>query len=119
MKVMPIRYVRDVEATQHFYAALGLRPDQRSRTGDWLELQGSGGLVALHTAAAGARSRREGEVELCFVTDDPLEAVVARLEAAGVPHEGIVDESFGRLLRTTDPDGLVIQVNEHDPSLYT
>lgn len=119
MKVMPIRYVANVDATEHFYAALGLSPDQRSRSGDWLELQCSGGLLALHTAAAASPPRSPGDVDLCFVTEEPLEAVVARLDAVGATHDGIADENLGRLLRATDPDGLVIQVNEHDPSLYT
>jgi hypothetical protein len=40
------------------------------------------------------------------------------LDDEGIDHSGIVDENFGRLLRVTDPDGMVIQVNEHDPELY-
>lgn len=119
MRLMPIRYVSDIDTAERFYAALGLAPDQRSRSGDWSELESAGGLLALHTATAAAPQRRATDVELCFVTAEPLERVVARLDQAGFGHDEIADENFGRLLRTTDPDGLVIQVNEHDPSLYT
>jgi hypothetical protein len=119
MKIMPIRYVGNVNAAERFYAALGLEPDQKSRSGNWSELRSSGGLLALHTAALATPARGADDVELCFVTTEPLEAVAARLDAAGFPHDDIADENFGRLLRTTDPDGLAIQVNEHDASLYT
>jgi hypothetical protein len=30
-----------------------------------------------------------------------------------------MDEAFGRSLVVTDPDGLEIQINEHDHELYT
>ncbi len=119
MKVMPIRYVEDVATTETFYATLGLNPDVRSRSGNWSEIGGSGGLVALHTAAAATPPRRPGDLDLCLVTEEALETVASRLDSAGYPHDGIADENFGRLLRVTDPDGLQIQINEHDPSLYT
>lgn len=118
MKVMPVRYVTDVEASQRFYAALGLSVQQRSRSGHWAELVGSAGPVALHTASASSGERRVTDVEPCLVTDVALEEVVKALDAAGYPHEGIVEDSFGRSLTVADPDGLRIQVDEHDPSLY-
>lgn len=44
---------------------------------------------------------------------------MAQLQAAGVAveHE-IADEAFGRSLRLRGPDGLPLQINEHDPDLY-
>lgn len=119
MRLMPVRYVSDVTAAERSYAALGLAPDQRSRSGHWSELGSTGGLLAMHTAAAAAPARQATDVDLCLVTDEPLETVAERLEQAGFGHDEIADENFGRLLRTRDPDGFVIQVNEHDPSLYT
>jgi catechol 2,3-dioxygenase-like lactoylglutathione lyase family enzyme len=117
MKVMPIRYVADIDTSQRFYAVLGLEPDLASRSGNWSELVAGGGILALHSQRQAAAD--ESMLELCFVTEEPLEVVAARLEAAGIDHSGIVDENFGRLLRVTDPDGMVIQVNEHDPELYS
>jgi catechol-2,3-dioxygenase len=119
MKVMPIRYVADINASQRFYAVLGLDPDLASRSGNWSELVAGGGILALHSQRQAASTPDESMLELCFVTEEPLEALVARLEAEGIDHSGIVDENFGRLLRVTDPDGMVIQVNEHDPELYS
>ena len=49
-----------------------------------------------------------------MVADEPLE----RLAGTGSLASGIADEAFGRSLVRSDPDGLQIQVNEHDPELY-
>jgi len=38
VKVMPIRCVRDMAASERFYRALGLEPDARQRDGGRLEL---------------------------------------------------------------------------------
>jgi uncharacterized glyoxalase superfamily protein PhnB len=58
-------------------------------------------------------------VELAFEAEEPLEDVVARLRAAGFePVTAIVDESYGRSFRVRDPEGLSIQVNEHDRALH-
>lgn len=113
MRLMPIRYVRDVDAAARFYAALGLPITTRQRGGGWVELTGSAGILALHTSTEG------GEAELGLLADEPLEDVVRRLRAAGYEPGPIIDEAYGRSLRLTDPDGVLLQVNEHDESLYT
>lgn len=120
MTPMPIRYVRDVAAAARFYQALGLRPGYRQpapRRGptQWVELRGGEGTLALHQAGPAG----EGPpVELAFEAGEPLEPVVARLRAAGFePATAIVDESFGRSFTVHDPEGLLIQVNEHDRDL--
>lgn len=117
MKVMPMRYVADVERCERFYAVLGLSVDRRGRTPGWSEMGARGGLVGLHSAEGGDRT--PGSVELFLVADEPLEEVARRLEAAGYDYEPIADEAFGRFLQVVDPDGLVLQVQEHDHSLYT
>lgn len=120
MRPMPIRYVRDVDAARRFYAALGMSPDFSSRparhgTSMWTELSGDGAGLALHYAAPDEPSP---DIELSFEADEPLEHVVARLREAGYPpHTAIVDESFGRSFSVRDPEGLLIQVNEHDRDL--
>lgn len=45
MRVMPIRYVTDVEEFERFYAALGLALDRRGRTPGWSEMGALGGLI--------------------------------------------------------------------------
>jgi catechol 2,3-dioxygenase-like lactoylglutathione lyase family enzyme len=119
MKVMPIRFVADMEETERFYGALGLTAGRRGRTPGWTEMAAAGGLVGLHSAKGGDPPRTPGTVELVLVADETLEEVARRLDAAGYDHEPIADEAFGRYIQVVDPDGLVIQVQEHDPSLYT
>lgn len=115
MRVMPIRYTDDVAASVAFYRALGLELGAVSRPGKWAELSGRGGVLAIHVAAADCEER----CELAFEAEEPLEAVVARLRAAGFPGGEIVDQNFGRSLTVTDPDGVAVQINEQDRTLYT
>ena len=118
MKIMPIRYVADVAAAARFYSALGLAGGDGSRSGNWLELESPGGSLGLHIVR---ESHGDGarEVELSFVAGEPLETVAARLAAAGFPAGPIMDENFGRSMVVHDPDGAAVQINEHDPELYT
>jgi predicted lactoylglutathione lyase len=118
MKVMPIRYVTDVAVSARFYAALGLVQGDSSRSGNWTELNGSGGMLALHTARTSQQDSPQ-RVELAFETREELEELAGRLTAAGFEPEAIVDENFGRSLHVIDPDGVLVQVNEHDRELYT
>ena len=114
MRVLPIRYCVDIEASTRFYRALGLELGAATRPGSWVELPAAAGILALHRT-----SEHGGECELAFEADEPLEAVAARLGAAGYAPEPILDEAFGRSLRVADPDGVMVQVNENDRTLYT
>ena len=118
MKVMPIRYVADVAAAARFYSALGLAGGDGSRSGNWLELEPSGGALGLHVIRQ-SQGDDARHVELAFVAEEPLEKVAARLAEAGFPAGPIIDENFGRSMLVRDPDGLTVQINEHDPELYT
>jgi catechol 2,3-dioxygenase-like lactoylglutathione lyase family enzyme len=118
MKVMPIRYVADMAASARFYTALGLTIADSSRSGNWTELNAAGGVLGLHAARTSAQDT-PGRVELSFETQEPLEVLADRLTAAGFEPEAILDENFGRCLHVTDPDGVLVQVNEHDRELYT
>lgn len=121
MRPVSIRYVRDMDAARRFYEALGLAVDFVSRQprhgpSRWVELCGEPGVLALHHVP-------EGEpltgVTLAFESEEPLEGVVKRLSAAGYePASGIVDEAFGRSFTVRDPEGVLVQVNEHDRELH-
>ncbi|MGH3679973.1 MAG: VOC family protein [Natronosporangium sp.] len=120
MTPIPIRYVQDMEAARRFYQALGLRfgfaerPPRRGPT-QWVELHGGEGMLALHHAGPAPGGP---PLELAFSAGEPLEAVVERLRAAGFePATAIVDESYGRSFTVIDPEGLRVQVNEHDREL--
>lgn len=117
MKIMPIVYVTNMPASVDFYERLGLTPNTQDRSGMWFELTLGDAVLALHTIAQ--RPAREGQqMSLSFVSVEPLETVIERVRDNGLNPDDIVDEAFGRSFRITDPDGLTIQINEHDPSLY-
>lgn len=116
MYLMPIVYVSDIARSLDFYRGLGLRPRPGIDPVYWAEFTLGDATLALHKAADGAAtgSGPAGTVDLCFLAGEPLEELVARWVAAGIaPSRSIRDEPFGRSVQVRDPDGLVIQVNEH------
>lgn len=111
MKLQPIVYTRSMDASVDWYAAvLDVGPQYRSDV--WTSFGVDGGYLALHRADEAPHG---SQVELSLVATEPLETLVARLKSAGVAlRRGIQDETFGRSLLLEDPNGLVVQVNEHD-----
>lgn len=114
--------VRDVAATCDFYArALGLEPREfvpEDGPGRWA-LHFGRQKINLHPAGhefePKARNPAPGSGDLCFITEGPLEDVVARLEAAGVaielgpvPRDGAEGPMMSIYFR--DPDGNLIEV---------
>jgi catechol 2,3-dioxygenase-like lactoylglutathione lyase family enzyme len=119
MKLMPIVYVTDMGRALDFYTALGLQPVHTDRSGMWSELALGDALLGLHKTDR-VPLEQASHIELALVSEEPLEQLVMRLKAAGLSLEReITDEAFGRSILLRDPDGLAIQVNEHDTSLYT
>jgi hypothetical protein len=112
LTVLPIRYVADVEASRRFYEGLGLSYRTEVSVPVWAHLDAAAGAVGIHDAAV-SKGRPIGTVELGFATDERLEDVSARLTASGYEHT-LFDEDFGRSIRITDPDGVVIQIQEID-----
>lgn len=84
MRLRPIHFVPDLNE------ALGLRPEIRSRSGHWIELEASGGELSLHDAAIAAVGEGREGVALNFLADEPLEEVEQRLLTAGFPPEGTI-----------------------------
>ncbi|MFD4355739.1 VOC family protein [Nocardia sp. NPDC058519] len=113
LTVLPIRYVADVAVSRRFYEGLGLTYRADSSVAVWAQLDAAAGAVGVHDAAV-SKGRAPGTVELGFSTDEPLEDVAARLAAGGYDYT-LVEEDFGRSIRVTDPDGVVIQIQEIDP----
>lgn len=123
MKVMPVRYVPDVDTARRFYETLGLKVETTirvpaGRRGGWAELlaEGEGSGIALHYATA----ENPDGVEFSFEAGEPLETVAERLTGAGYPlATAIVDQSYGRSFTVLDPGGLEVTINEYDRELYT
>ena len=114
MIAVPIVYVRDMQRSLRFYQALGGKVKSESK--HWSELDFAGSRLALHWDG----ERPEGQprqLYLSFLVEG-LEGLVARLDNHGLRlHREISDEAFGRSCMVCDPDGLLIQINEHDPEL--
>lgn len=112
---LTIVYVTNMERSLAFYKALGCTA--KNEGGYWSELRMGATGIALHLTDS---LPKDGLwVGLAMTAHKKLETVVAELTEAGIAmtHE-IADEAFGRSLIIRDPDGLGIQINEHDPELY-
>lgn len=116
MRPMPIVYVTDMERSLEWYRAAVPGVETVSTSPYWSELRSDGSSFALHITDEVTRGTQLG---LAFTAHRRLEDIVDDWEAAGVsPSRGIADEAFGRSVVVTDPDGLAIQINEHEAELY-
>lgn len=115
MRVQTIVYVSAMDPAVEWYRkVLGSEPVTHGS--HWASFRVGDANLALHYVEETAPA---GRVELSLVVAQPLENLVARLASLGItPQRGIVDETFGRSLQLRDPEGLFIQVNEHDPQFY-
>jgi hypothetical protein len=110
MRLQPIVYVTDMAVSTKWYSQL-LDAAPTVASEHWSTFAVGGSPLALHLVD---QSLSAGNVELSLVADEPLEQIADRL----TPHRSIAEEPFGRSLVMADPDGTLIQVNEHDPNLY-
>ena len=116
MRLVPIVYVSDMHRSVTFFTGLGATVGGDGINPYWTEMRLSGTAFALHIHEPfeETTTRRLG---LSVAVDQPLEAVAARLAGEGIDLDrGIADEAFGRSMVVRDPDGLAIQINEHDPA---
>lgn len=119
MRLMPIVYVTEMARAIEFYTALGLSIGPKGRSGMWTELTCGDATLALHFADK-LPEKPVGRVELALVSQQPLETIVDMLRQNDITlYRDITDEAFGRSIMVRDPDGLIIQINEHDETLYT
>ena len=117
VSLQPMIHVDDMPASVAFYESLGASIVNGSRDGDFV-------LLALGTAQFSLLAhppnpeQNEGTVELNFEASD-LDAVQQTVsDAGGEIVTPVSDEGFGRQLQLRAPGGLLIKVNELDPSLY-
>jgi len=113
---LPIVYVMDMARSLTFYQALGATVKNQGNM--WSELRFGAAALALHLVDS--VSHEGQQIALAMTAQRPLEFILTTLQQAGIePPQEIVDEAFGRSLTIHDPDGLPIQINEHDPDLYS
>ncbi len=117
LRLQPMVHVADMGASLEFYAALGGTLVFGSRDGDWALVRFGGTLLSL--LARPPSDLNPEPVELQFVSEVPLEGVVAHLETAlpAAIERGIGDEMFGRMAQLRTPDGLVVKLLELERDL--
>ena len=112
MQMQTIVYVTDMDRSIEFYERLGFVVDYRGGP-VWTAFRGTDGMLALHAADELPPS---GRVALSLVAGDTLEEIVERLAEHDIDASPIEAQPFGRSTVVRDPDGLPIQINEHDGS---
>ena len=112
MKLVPLVYVTDMEQAIRFYTKLLPASSVVTSSPYWTELNVGGSTLALHLAEAVDHS--EDGMALGLDAATPLEDLIDSLGEAGIqPSSAICAQPFGRSVTVTDPDGMVIQINEH------
>jgi hypothetical protein len=115
--VRPLRFTDDIDAMRGFLTLLGMAPRVESTRGGWLDMVGGAGVVALHDAAGSTSGAIAGDTSLSFEGAD-LEALAGRLTDAGWDDAAIWDETYGRVLSVTDPDGVSLWVDGYNDDDY-
>jgi len=112
MKLLPLVYVTDMDRAIEFYSKLLPASSIVTTSPYWTELLVGDATLALHIAESVDHSGDGMGLGMDAAT--PLEDVVDQLATARIAPSGeICAQPFGRSLTVTDPDGLVIQINEH------
>ncbi|MCP4303913.1 MAG: VOC family protein [bacterium] len=112
MKLLPLVYVTDMDRSVDFYSKLLPASSIVTSSPYWTELQVGGASLALHISETVDHDADGMGLGLDAATS--LEDVVAQLGEAGIKPSGeICAQPFGRSISVQDPDGLVIQINEH------
>jgi hypothetical protein len=119
LQLQPMVHVEALGPALDFYTALGAELVHGSRDGDFALIRfGTTELSLLAHPPNPAQD--EGTVELNFEARTDLSQLEVQLIATGVRIVvPTTDEGFGRQLQVQSPDGLLIKINELDPSLYT
>jgi catechol 2,3-dioxygenase-like lactoylglutathione lyase family enzyme len=117
LRVQPMAHVASLPGAIAFYEALGGRLVFGSRDGDWALMAFAGTTLSL---LARAPSEENPEpIELQFVSEQPLERIEAHVRAVDPARivRGVADEAFGRMLKLSTPDGLVVKLLELERDL--
>jgi catechol 2,3-dioxygenase-like lactoylglutathione lyase family enzyme len=113
--------VRDIEATCNFYSRV-LGMEAVTFGPGRMALQFGRQKINLHQSGKEfepkAATPTPGAMDLCFITEDPIEAVIEHLRACGVAIEAGPGERAGALGPMTsvyfrDPDNNLIEVSQY------
>lgn len=110
MRLQPILYTADIDRQISWWASvLGHEPTYRSDT--WTTFGAGDATLALHHVDV---IPGPGRIAISLIADRSLDDLLAELQGRGVSGLGdIAEQPFGRQLTLRDPDGNVVQINEH------
>jgi len=112
MKLLPLVYVTDMDRSVAFYSKLLPASSIVTASPYWTEMQVGTATLALHLSES--VDHTSDGMGLGFDAATSLEDVVNLLATAGIKPSGeICAQPFGRSVTVEDPDGLIIQINEH------
>jgi catechol 2,3-dioxygenase-like lactoylglutathione lyase family enzyme len=115
VKLELILAVSNVERAAEFYQAIGFVLGSRGVSAYWAEMTVGNSFIGLHRDDQ-LKTRDSGRAFIMLDAEMPLELVVDQLQRNEITLErDIADETFGRSIQVRDPDGMLIQINEHDP----
>jgi hypothetical protein len=114
LRVVALRFQDPWGPYADFLQALGLerRGEPNPYYVPYVAAGGDHGVVSLHHASDGNPpfATEQAAVRLSFESAENLDEVAARLEGEGF-EASLRGESFGRVLTTTDADGLAVEVH--------
>src|SRR4051794_40406921 len=116
--------VSDLETARRFYRdVLGFEETlyAEGAEGRYWYLVGDSARLGLWTEQVGLAGGRGGaHVHYAFnVADGEIDAIKARIQAAGAEVEGPIQLGPGRAVYVTDPDGNVVEFWSQDMAAYT
>lgn len=110
----PYRFSDDPPAMIKFYETLGLVTTVGMDRHEFAILRGRGGRIGVHKlATSGATEKSTG---MCLETPD-ADAAAAHCKERGL-EAVVIDESFGRRVDITDPNGNLFVINEEMKDFY-
>jgi catechol 2,3-dioxygenase-like lactoylglutathione lyase family enzyme len=114
VKLELILSVSSVERAAEFYQAIGFELGARGVSHYWAEMTVGNSFIGLHRDDQ-LKTRDSGRVFVMLDAQMPLEMMVDQLQRNAIHLEReIADETFGRSIQVRDPDGMLIQINEHE-----
>lgn len=126
LDVVAVRYSSDFRTDAAFFGSFGFEPFGSLDDPWWCELRAArrqGGVIGLHAPNEDTRSDAVGAdldgvadtdrpalVRLGFETSEPLDALAARLQAAGY-RASVAEDEAGTKVVVTDPDGQHLEIH--------
>lgn len=111
VEIVALRRTFSVPGDSEFFEVLGFDVQQDGSV-DWRVLRADepAGIIGLAPSHLSGPAEGQAEVQIGFVTTEPLEEVAARMEAAGYHTGDVIIDVDAPFFTVTDPDGITAGV---------